>query len=42
VLLDATRAGDDEVLIVDLGSAQRRAVAIASIECLRLVVGSTG
>jgi hypothetical protein len=31
VLLDAARAGDDEVLVTDLGSARRRAVAIASI-----------
>jgi len=30
VLLDATRAGDDEALVIDLGSAERRAVAIAS------------
>ena len=42
VLLDATRAGDDEAFVIDLGSAKRRAVAIASIGCLRLVVGSTG
>jgi ParB family transcriptional regulator, chromosome partitioning protein len=42
VLLNATRAGDDEVFVIDLGSAQRRVVAIASIGCLRLVVGLTG
>ena len=42
VLLDATRAGDDAVFVIDLGGVQRRAVAIESIEFLRLVVGSTG